>query len=68
MTRRKNIDQLAERDMEILYQINNLRLVMMGQFRMISGYGKSYTFEKSRGLERVDAITKKKEKVVMYIK
>ena len=62
MTRRKNIEQLSEKDREILYQINNLRYVTMEQFRMISGFGKSYTFEKSREYQRVGAITKQEMK------
>src|SRR5699024_10509970 len=62
MTRRKNIEKLSEKDREILYQINNLRYVTMEQFRMVSGFGKSYTFEKSREYQRVGAITKKEMK------
>jgi len=59
MTRRNEIEQLTERDRKILYEMNNLRFVTMEQFRMISGYGKSYTFEKSREYQRVNAITSK---------
>src|SRR5699024_572522 len=59
MTRRTNIEQLSEKDREILYQINNLRYVTMEQFRMLSGYGKSYTFAKAQEYERVGAVVKK---------
>src|SRR5699024_5612846 len=62
MTNRKNIEELKKKDRDILYEINRLRFVTMEQFRMISGYGKSYTFEKSREYQRVGALTSKEIK------
>src|SRR5699024_12775111 len=59
MTNRKNIEELKKKDRDILYEINRLRFVTMEQFRMISGYGNSYTLEKSREYQRVGALTSK---------
>ena len=52
--------------MQILYEINKMRFVTMEQFRMISGYGKSYTFEKSREYQRLGVMTKKELKGSKY--
>lgn len=59
MTRRTTIDQLSKKDRDILHQLHNLRFVTMEQLRMISGYGKSYTFAKAREYQRVGAVARK---------
>ena len=59
MTRRTNINQLSKKDGDILDQMHHFRFVTMEQLRMISGYGKSYTFAKAREYQRVGAVAKK---------
>lgn len=59
MTRRTNIQQLSKRDRDILYHIHRLRFVTMEQLRMISDYGKSYTFAKAREYQELGVLDKK---------
>jgi len=66
MTLRTDIEQLQEKDREILYRIHQLRIVTMEQFRMISGYGKSYSYEKVREYARLDVIIRKEIKGTQY--